>query len=151
MSKFIFFAVVFISISANAERYRVLCESFNFQYRECLVPGQVQDVFLVQERSGRQCIPNHAYGILPNGVWVNRGCQAVFEVVTYGGRQVYDMNCFSNGRYQFCPVGGYLLNAFVLREYGRAACIQGRNWGIQRDGIWVDFGCQAMFRVTVDR
>lgn len=157
MSKFlvliVLVAVDLISVSASAERYRVLCESRNYQYRQCLVAGQVQDAYIVQEHSDRACIPNHAYGMLQNGVWVDRGCRAVFEIITVGrNRQTFDLTCLSNDRrYRFCPVGGYVLDAFVTREHSGTPCIQGRNWGIQRDGIWVDMGCTATFRVTIER
>ncbi len=134
-------------------RYRILCESLNYQYHQCLVREQVQDAFIVQEYSDRACIPNHAWGILQNGIWVDRGCRAVFEVVTYASRrQTYDVTCSSqNNRYQFCNFGGYFIDGFLLQQHSRANCTQGRSWGFSRDGVWVDYGCRATFRVTIER
>lgn len=49
-------------------------------------------------------------------------------------------------RYEFCRVntrGGVRLE----RQLSETRCRKGRNWGYDRDGIWVDDGCRAVFRV----
>jgi len=48
--------------------------------------------------------------------------------------------------YNFCRIdtrGGVILR----QQLSSSACIQGRNWGYDRDGIWVDDGCRAEFEV----
>jgi hypothetical protein len=35
----------------------------------------------------------------------------------------------------------------LVRQRSDAACIQGRTWGIDRGGVWVDRGCRADFAV----
>jgi len=33
----------------------------------------------------------------------------------------------------------------LVEQQSEASCIQGRSWGIDRDGVWVDEGCEAVF------
>jgi hypothetical protein len=35
----------------------------------------------------------------------------------------------------------------LIRQRTNARCIQGRTWGVDRAGIWVDRGCRADFEV----
>lgn len=35
----------------------------------------------------------------------------------------------------------------LLRQRSKARCVQGRTWGVDRNGIWVDRGCRADFEV----
>jgi hypothetical protein len=53
-------------------------------------------------------------------------------------------------RYEFCPVpGGRVVNARVVRRHSKRQCVQNFSWGIERDGIWVDDGCDADFDVAI--
>jgi hypothetical protein len=36
----------------------------------------------------------------------------------------------------------------LVRQKSDAPCIQGRTWGRDRGGVWVDRGCRADFEVT---
>jgi hypothetical protein len=36
----------------------------------------------------------------------------------------------------------------LQRQLSDSACIEGRSWGWNRAGIWVDQGCGASFLVT---
>jgi hypothetical protein len=35
----------------------------------------------------------------------------------------------------------------LLRQRSQVSCVQGRTWGVDRSGIWVDRGCRADFEV----
>lgn len=35
----------------------------------------------------------------------------------------------------------------LIRQISRSACIQGRSWGYDHRGVWVDRGCEAEFEV----
>jgi hypothetical protein len=35
----------------------------------------------------------------------------------------------------------------LLRTLSDSACIEGRTWGWDRNGVWVDRGCRAEFSV----
>jgi hypothetical protein len=51
-----------------------------------------------------------------------------------------------NGRRRVCPADTSR-GVILVREYNRGACVQGRTWGYDRNGIWVDRGCSADFRI----
>lgn len=47
-------------------------------------------------------------------------------------------------RYRHCRMniaGGVRL----VQQYSESACVRGRTWGVNRDGVWVDRGCAARF------
>lgn len=67
-----------------------------------------------------------------------------------GGGQIYTttINCSSSQyRYQRCPVYGQIVDAYLLNEESFASCQQGRSWGYDQQGLWVDQGCRANFQV----
>jgi hypothetical protein len=37
------------------------------------------------------------------------------------------------------------------RQHSRNACIEGRTWGQDRGGVWVDDGCRATFKFDKSR
>jgi fermentation-respiration switch protein FrsA (DUF1100 family) len=51
-----------------------------------------------------------------------------------------------NSRYTYCPVQTYG-NVTLRHELSRFSCLNGRGWGYDRHGIWVDRGCRAEFAV----
>ena len=49
-----------------------------------------------------------------------------------------------DGRSNFCRMdtrGGVRL----IEQYSDSACLRGRTWGVERDGVWVSRGCRARF------
>jgi hypothetical protein len=59
----------------------------------------------------------------------------------------YTISCESHEyRYQYCAAAtqGY---ARLLSQNSSAACVQGRTWGYDRGGVWVNKGCSATFEV----
>jgi hypothetical protein len=52
-------------------------------------------------------------------------------------------------RYAFCPTPGRVVSARVVRRHSKRPCNQNFSWGWQRDGIWVDDGCDADFEVNM--
>ncbi len=61
-----------------------------------------------------------------------------------------NVSCASSRyNYQSCPVRGEIVSATILRQTSRSQCIEGRTWGYDHNGIWVDQGCQATFKVRV--
>lgn len=47
-----------------------------------------------------------------------------------------------------CGVPEYWRGARLVQQTSHAACVEGRSWGFDRAGIWVDKGCGAQFLVT---
>jgi hypothetical protein len=105
---------------------------------------------LVKQRSDAACVQGQTWGYNRNGIWVDRGCRADFEVGYGGGgsggygQTIY---CASDdGRRRTCSVntsGGVRL----LEQKSGSPCTQGQTWGYDRNGIWVDRGCRADFEV----
>lgn len=63
-------------------------------------------------------------------------------------RQGPVLRCESQGnRRRYCAAdtrGGVIL----ARQLGQAQCVQGRTWGFDARGIWVQSGCRAEFQVN---
>lgn len=51
-------------------------------------------------------------------------------------------------RFEHCRVSLQgVTNIEIDRRYSKASCEQGRSWGVDRYGIWVDHGCRARFAI----
>jgi hypothetical protein len=67
----------------------------------------------------------------------------------YEERQGYDnggdaVDCRSqNYSFQRCPVPWR--DARLVRQLSDTQCVRGMNWGLDRNGIWVDRGCAGRF------
>ena len=142
----------------------IRCESNDGRTRQCATGGG--RVVLERQISSSACIEGRSWGYSRNGIWVGQGCRADFRIVGYGGSNYggnygsnsggnYGSNSYGNdqmvrcesndGRNRTCSMdtrGGVQL----VRQISRAACIEGRNWGSNRGGVWVTDGCRAEFR-----
>ncbi len=129
----------------------IRCESNDGRTRECATGGG--RVVLERQISNSACIEGRSWGYGRNGIWVSQGCRAEFRILGNGGNYGNNrsgngqlLRCESNdGRNRTCPMdtrGGVEL----IRQISSTACIQGRNWGHNRSGVWVTNGCRAEFR-----
>jgi hypothetical protein len=61
-----------------------------------------------------------------------------------------EIRCNSeNYRYRFCGVDVPVRDAQVVRKISvLSSCDFGRDWGYQRNGVWVHHGCQAVFALN---
>jgi hypothetical protein len=61
--------------------------------------------------------------------------------------QAHTIECRSSGhRYAYCPADtGYSVR--LVRQLSISDCRQGRSWGFDGRGVWVDNGCSAEFEV----
>jgi hypothetical protein len=130
----------------------VSCDSRDYRYEFCYVAPRVLRADLVRQKSQTPCVLGRNWGWRGDGVWVNEGCAADFVVRTdYGPVPTPGpglVHCESSGyRYNFCATGP-IRDAQLVEQTSRAQCIRGSTWGTQRDGIWVDNGCEGRFRVT---
>jgi hypothetical protein len=130
---------------------RMSCDSRNFQYEFCRVPARVYSAELIRQKSQSACIVGRTWGWREDGLWVNNGCQGEFRVQTayqpsppYGpGLTTCESHSF---RYNFCGTGP-IVGATMVDQRSKAPCIRDRTWGWTRDGVWVDQGCSATFRI----
>ncbi|MCI0661554.1 MAG: DUF3011 domain-containing protein [Acidobacteria bacterium] len=144
---------VAMSTVLTPPQQRVSCNSNDMRRNYCNVDTR-GGVRLYKQKSDSPCIQGRTWGYNRTGIWVDRGCRAEFEVGGgygggyygggYGGRTI---TCNSNDmRRNWCNVdtrGGVRL----YKQKSDSPCIQGRTWGYNRDGIWVDRGCRAEFQI----
>jgi hypothetical protein len=159
---------LFVVPKADAQRGgrdSVECRSSDYRYARCDVPWR--DARLVRQTSSSQCVRGQTWGIDRRGLWVDRGCAGVFVEAGrgdgWGGgggggggwRPGPDWDrdirfrCDSQGYgYRMCQVdvgrGG---RVSIERQISSTRCEEGRNWGWNRAGVWVDQGCSAVFVV----
>ena len=132
----------------------VRCESEDNHTRHCDMDTR-GGVYLSRRISDTACIQGRNWGYDARGVWVTGGCRGEFTSGAgygpgygpdYGGTgQV--LRCESqDGRARHCnaPVQR---GVRLIRTLSDSACIQGRTWGWDRAGVWVDRGCRAEFSV----
>jgi hypothetical protein len=151
----------------------VRCASGGYNYNMCQVDtGRGSRVSVVRQISKTPCVEGRTWGWNRAGIWVDGGCEGIFRVQRRwaGGpppgpgpgpdgpwRPGPDWDASINIR---CASGGYNYNmcqvdtgrgsrVFVSRQISKTPCVEGRTWGWNRAGVWVDGGCEAIF--TVER
>jgi hypothetical protein len=127
------------------------CHSPNFQPNEC--DSGFRQAQLVRQISRAPCIEGETWGIRRGVIWVSDGCAAEFAAVGRpgggqgwgGGGGAVQVECRSED-HRFARCGNSRAPARLLRQISRAPCVEGRTWGVDRDGLWVDQGCAAVFQ-----
>lgn len=112
-------------------------------------------VRLVRTLSDTKCSEGRTWGYNAREVWVDKGCRAEFEVHKRGGSNIDDG--YEDDRWKYVKAESNGNRARVYVDTGRAVtlfrklsgqpCNFGRQWGFERDHIWVDDGCRALFRI----
>lgn len=132
----------------GSQGQRFTCKSENYSQNYC--PADTRfGVSLVRQISNSSCVQGRSWGYDRRGVWVSQGCEAEFVLGDrYGGWQAQTIRCkSSNYNRNYCVAdtrGGVRL----VRQISDSACVQGRSWGYDQDGIWVSSGCEAEFTVS---
>ncbi|MDV3467385.1 DUF3011 domain-containing protein [Stenotrophomonas sp. C3(2023)] len=90
-----------------------------------------------------QIRPDSAPAIpLDRSTTVRRDALVDVRPYPYGGR---DFTCESQSHgFNRCPAPDGRIR--LRRQLSRAACVEGRDWGVERRAVWVDNGCRASFR-----
>jgi hypothetical protein len=134
---------------------RLQCESRDYGYQFCPIGGGVDDAVLVEQRSRSACVQGVSWGWDRRGVWVDRGCEGIFQVrvgppvaAVLPDRGGAIVTCESRDyRQQLCPLPVAVTRVQLVAQRSQAPCIEGRTWGWRPDGIWVTGGCEADFQV----
>jgi urease accessory protein UreE len=112
-------------------------------------------VRLYRQISRDACLEGVSWGFDRDGIWVDRGCRAEFEIggssssssstSFFGGPKVVKVESRDRQRsyHRVSTTGGVRLR----KQLSRDACVEGVSWGFDRDGIWVDQGCRGEFEV----
>jgi hypothetical protein len=127
----------------------IRCESRGSRWQHC--PAETRaGVELVRQLSKNPCIKGQNWGADVRGVWVSGGCRAEFRMMADVANEAPRgaiVRCDSNEKLpRHCPAdtqGGVRL----FRQLSRASCIEGRSWGFDGNGIWVEDGCRAEFEL----
>jgi len=148
--------LVVASAQASASTGFVNCDSISYRYQYCSVNTQGRVAMIRENSSGNLCRQGRGWGYDDNGIWVDRGCRAQFS---YGrddggggnwGRRG-EITCDSNGyRYNYCNADTQGRVSLVREVSTGKLCNQGRGWGYDNGGIWVDRGCRGVFRYGRD-
>jgi len=163
-SKIFFVAMILALLCCSSSRLRaqsgttaqwgrhITCASDDGRRHYCPI-NTGGEARMTNQRSGSPCIQGRTWGYDMRGIWVDRGCRADFVVrpagyrpppppPPHGGRMI---TCSSNnGKRNYCSAdtrGGVRM----VNQRSGSACIQGRTWGFDGRGIWVDHGCRADF------
>jgi hypothetical protein len=135
----------------------ISCGSPRYHLVRCPIPREWRGVRIIRQTSSTNCVEGRNWGYDRGGIWVDKGCGGVFAAGYGGGWQPgpgwdrdFVVSCGSpQYRYYFCRVDvgrrGYVR---LQHQDSDAACTEGRSWGWNRAGIWVDKGCGAHFMVT---
>jgi len=144
----------------------IVCESKDERatYCETHTWGRVR---LNRQLSKTRCEEYDTWGADDDGagVWVRNGCRGEFVVRErrgwghwhdrdrdrdrdYDRGDVSRLRCASKDwGYEHCGARGRVRDARMVRQISKTRCVQNDNWGADRDGIWVDRGCEAEFEV----
>lgn len=132
---------------------QVRCESADGRTRECAANTR-GGVTLVRQLSSSPCVEGRTWGYGRNSIWVSQGCRGVFATGTAGGGNYpgggaygQTVRCESaDNRQRRCNVP-VRSGVTLVRQLSSTRCVQGANWGFDRNGIWVDRGCRGEFIV----
>lgn len=141
----------------------VRCESRDNRVNVCAADPR-GDVRLVRQLSDSRCVEGRTWGHDRRGIWVDGGCRAEFAVASRGGRFDRDrrdgrgetigygsgvqvVRCESDDKRNRRCAASIRRGVSLQRQLSSNACIEGRTWGWDRGGIWVDQGCRGEFAV----
>ncbi len=134
---------------------RFTCESNDDKRHSCRVDTR-GGVVLLHQISSAQCVRGRSWNYDRQGVWVDAGCRGEFQTGRGDSARPRRLDAASNAqtlkcesdndRQRRCAVAVHR-NAVLQQQLSDTACVEGRTWGWDRAGIWVDRGCRAVFRV----
>jgi len=136
------------------------CSSDDGHRHYCSAQTHHADVNMVKQHSDARCEEGYSWGRDHHGVWVDHGCRADFEIVRrdqdrdnayrtddYNRRQgMQAISCSSDdGGRHYCAADTRR-GVRLFKQVSDARCEEGRSWGYDQRGIWVDHGCRADFQ-----
>lgn len=135
-----------------AETMQLTCSSEDGRRHYCT--SDIQGIAtLLRQRSGSPCREGYSWGNDRNGIWVDHGCRADFQLqgrrTAFVGNPGYigTLKCSSDfGTRQYCQADTRN-RVRIARQVSESACRLGYSWGYDRNGVWVDHGCRAEFQI----
>ncbi|ROU06001.1 DUF3011 domain-containing protein [Lysobacter enzymogenes] len=135
----------------------IKCESLGGRWNHC--PARSEDgVALAQQLSKQPCLRNQTWGTDRSGVWVAGGCRGEFRLL---GAQPEDepaasaaaddgrklIKCESLDRRARRCDGDTGSGVRMVKQLSKTECVEGRSWGFDAHGVWVEGGCRAEFEL----
>ncbi len=135
----------------------IVCKSFDYQPNTCVAKGRIYDIYVQTRLSKSQCIRGRSYGFHGRRLWVNQGCQGVFkaQVMANGNGGTVEktrLTCESRDYgTRSCYTRKAIRNISLVTKLSKTTCVRGRNYGFDRNRVWVRGGCRAVFDVYLRR
>ncbi len=126
------------------------CESQDRRERTCPTPGW-RGATLVRQLSSTRCVEGSNWGWRSGVLWVSNGCRGEFAAGRGGwgsnaGPGNYSVSCSSeNNRQRSCAWDRRQGRPVLVEQISKTRCVEGRNWGLEGNAIWVNGGCRARF------
>jgi len=150
----------------------VECHSRGYQYTECA--AEFRRPVLQEQLSDSECVENQTWGYKERRgvIWVTQGCAATFaesddddrashrhrdrddddsprrdDDERHGERHHHQREvteCRSSG-YAFTRCDVEWSEARLVEQLSETRCVEGRSWGVDDQGLWVDKGCAGRF------
>ena len=135
-------AALLILAPAALAQTTVRCET-----GECAFTGNAI-VSLSHQLSNSNCVEGKTWGVRNNHIWVKNGCRADFMITQ---RETSGLpasgtllRCESDGHRKTCVADTHY-GVQLTRQLSKSGCIEGKSWGFDNNGVWVDNGCRADF------
>jgi hypothetical protein len=146
--RFLFFVLAVLCFTARASAQQTIsCNSDDGKRHYC--QAETAGVQMVKQRSGSPCTQGVSWDFDDRGIWVDKGCRADFLLAGSAGPNSgpAQVTCSSsNGGRQHCPADTHN-GVHMVRQISGSPCEEGRTWGFDGSGIWVNKGCRANFMV----
>lgn len=124
----------------------IRCESTNGGRETCSVDTG-RGVVLTKQLSNLSCAKGRTWDYDEDGVWVSRGCRAIFTIDVDPAQAGHALRCESNhGKEAVCPLPAGA-RVRVQEQRSNTPCVEGKNWDVRSDGLHVSHGCRADFHV----
>jgi len=134
------------------DNYVVTCSSTNNAQVRCNWDSRFGRPRLQQQLSESSCVEGRSWGYdNRDSLWVSNGCRAKFVGTqnrydnNYNDRN-YEVTCSSTGNnLTRCNWDSRYGQPRMVQQLSQSACTQGRTWGYDDRGLWVNNGCRARF------
>lgn len=131
----------------------VVCQSRDGHRHRCAADTLGQITLGRELTRNSKCVENRTWGYDSKGIWVDRGCRAEFLIADNGGtyrdrgpsQAMRTLVCESNGGQRSYCRADASFGVQLTRQLSRTDCVLNRNWGSDRNGVWVSDGCRAEF------
>jgi len=133
----------------------VVCQSRDGRRHHCAADTLGQITLSRQLTRRSNCVENRTWGYDSEGIWVDRGCRAEFLIADNGAayrdhrpsQAMRTLVCESNGNERSYCRADASFGVQLTHQLSRTDCVLNRNWGSDRNGVWVSNGCRAEFEL----